>query len=89
MILVFNCLLFRDAEDAVRSRDGYDYDGYRLRVEFPKGGGSSFRGGRSAGRGPPARRLVQPPSPKMLQRPSKEIKIKIGSVSNSLGRIGR
>ena len=48
--------VFRDAEDAVRSRDGYDYDGYRLRVEFPKGGGSSFRGGRSAGRGPPARR---------------------------------
>ena len=53
---------FRDAEDAVRSRDGYDYDGYRLRVEFPKGsgggGGSSFRGGRNNGRGPPARRLV-------------------------------
>ena len=42
------------------ARDGYDYDGYRLRVEFPKGGGGSFRGGRSApgggGRGPPARR---------------------------------
>ena len=50
----------RDAEDAVYARDGYDYDGYRLRVEFPKGGGGSFRGGRSApgggGRGPPARR---------------------------------
>lgn len=48
----------RDAEDAVHSRDGYDYDGYRLRVEFPKGtahnrnfsrgAGSS---GRSGGRG--------------------------------------
>ena len=41
------------------ARDGYDYDGYRLRVEFPKGGGASFRGGRSGGgggRGPPARR---------------------------------
>jgi len=47
----------RDAEDAVYARDGYDYDGYRLRVEFPKGGGASFRGGRSGGgRGPPARR---------------------------------
>ncbi|XP_075219207.1 serine/arginine-rich splicing factor 1A-like [Lycorma delicatula] len=55
----------RDAEDAVRARDGYDYDGYRLRVEFPRGGGpSGFRGrgnggGNSSGgrgRGPPARR---------------------------------
>ena len=33
------------------ARDGYDYDGYRLRVEFPKGGGGSFRGGRGAGGG--------------------------------------
>jgi len=56
----------RDAEDAVRARDGYDYDGYRLRVEFPRGGGpSNFRGrsnmndrGRDQrnNRGPPARR---------------------------------
>jgi len=48
----------RDAEDAVHARDGYDYDGYRLRVEFPKGGGASFRPGtsRSGGKGPPARR---------------------------------
>ena len=55
-----NVIFTRDAEDAVYARDGYDYDGYRLRVEFPKGGGGSFRGGRSApgggGRGPPARR---------------------------------
>lgn len=37
----------RDAEDAVKARDGYDYDGYRLRVEFPRGGGpGSYRGGR-------------------------------------------
>ena len=64
--LVKNCLRFkfitRDAEDAVYARDGYDYDGYRLRVEFPKGGGGSFRGARGVpgrgGRGPPARRLV-------------------------------
>ncbi|GLH00323.1 2-methoxy-6-polyprenyl-1,4-benzoquinol methylase, mitochondrial [Gryllus bimaculatus] len=56
----------RDAEDAVHARDGYDYDGYRLRVEFPRGGGpGGFRGGSRGngvgggsgrGRGPPARR---------------------------------
>lgn len=61
----------RDAEDAVHARDGYDYDGYRLRVEFPRGsapgrgggggGGSSGGGGGGSrqggrGRGPPARR---------------------------------
>lgn len=43
------CLSFipRDAEDAVKARDGYDYDGYRLRVEFPRGGGpGSYRGSR-------------------------------------------
>lgn len=59
------CVFNRDAEDAVHARDGYDYDGYRLRVEFPRGGGpSGFRGSRggngsgsmSRGRGPPARR---------------------------------
>ncbi|XP_077533702.1 splicing factor 2 [Haemaphysalis longicornis] len=47
----------RDAEDAVHARDGYDYDGYRLRVEFPRGsapGRGSMGPGR--GRGPPARR---------------------------------
>lgn len=58
----------RDADDAVKARDGYDYDGYRLRVEFPRGGGpGSYRGnnrndrsrdggGRMGGRGPPAKR---------------------------------
>ena len=69
--VVFRCSfrgLFpcRDADDAVYARDGYDYDGYKLRVEFPRGGGGSFRGGRDRGgggrdggrpgRGPPARR---------------------------------
>ena len=56
-------IIFRDAEDAVHSRDGYDYDGYRLRVEFPRnsGPGGSGRGGGGGsrgrgGRGPPARR---------------------------------
>lgn len=39
-------ILISDAEDAVKARDGYDYDGYRLRVEFPRGGGpGNFRGG--------------------------------------------
>jgi len=58
----------RDAEDAVKGKDGYEYDGYRIRVEFPRGrsgggggggggGGSSGRGGYSSrGRGPPPRR---------------------------------
>ena len=38
----------RDAEDAIRGRDGYDYDGYRLRVEFSRGSGGDRgdRGGR-------------------------------------------
>ncbi len=35
-IYIKSSLFFRDAEDAVHARDGYDYDGYRLRVEFPK-----------------------------------------------------
>ncbi|XP_021772862.1 serine/arginine-rich-splicing factor SR34-like isoform X2 [Chenopodium quinoa] len=48
----------RDAEDAVYGRNGYDFDGHRLRVEFAHGGrgslssdrhssygGSSYRGG--------------------------------------------
>lgn len=28
---------YRDAEEAVKCRDGKDWDGYRLRVEFPRG----------------------------------------------------
>lgn len=40
---------FRDAEDAVHGRDGYDYDGYRLRVEFPRGPGPRGPGGRLYG----------------------------------------
>ncbi|XP_023277158.1 serine/arginine-rich splicing factor 1B-like [Seriola lalandi dorsalis] len=53
----------RDAEDAVYGRDGYDYDGYRLRIEFPRsgrGGGGDGGGGAlgtTRGRyGPPSRR---------------------------------
>lgn len=33
----------------MKARDGYDYDGYRLRVEFPRGGGpGSYRGSRGS-----------------------------------------
>lgn len=35
----------------MKARDGYDYDGYRLRVEFPRGGGpGSYRGSRGSDR---------------------------------------
>ena len=43
-----NVTLYRDAEDAVRGRDGYEVDGQRIRVEFPRGGRG---GGRSGGGG--------------------------------------
>ena len=33
-------------------RDGYDYDGYRLRVEFPRGGRGGFGGGGGGSGGP-------------------------------------
>lgn len=36
---------YRDAEDAVQGRDGYMFDGSRLRVEFAKGDRASSRGG--------------------------------------------
>uniref|UniRef100_A0A3Q4H281 Splicing factor, arginine/serine-rich 1 n=1 Tax=Neolamprologus brichardi TaxID=32507 RepID=A0A3Q4H281_NEOBR len=43
----------RDAEDAVYGRDGYDYDGYRLRVEFPLSGRGGGRGGGGGALGTP------------------------------------
>ncbi|XP_052193563.1 serine/arginine-rich splicing factor SR30-like isoform X2 [Diospyros lotus] len=53
---------YRDAEDAIRGRDGYNFDGHRLRVEFAHGGRgsssvdrySSYSGG--SGRGGVSRR---------------------------------
>ncbi|CAD5218212.1 unnamed protein product [Bursaphelenchus okinawaensis] len=36
----------RDAEDALRGRDGYDFDGHRLRVEETRGNGPRGPGGR-------------------------------------------
>ncbi|CAB3402995.1 unnamed protein product [Caenorhabditis bovis] len=36
----------RDADDAVRGRDGYDFDGHRIRVEFTRGVGPRGPGGR-------------------------------------------
>jgi len=41
----------RDAEDSVKQRNGYDYDGYVLRVEFPRGGGARRDGFSRGGRG--------------------------------------
>ncbi|KAK3407416.1 hypothetical protein EUGRSUZ_K03474 [Eucalyptus grandis] len=50
----------RDAEDAIHGRDGYDFDGHRLRVELAHGGRghssssdrhSNFGGGGGGGRG--------------------------------------
>ncbi|XP_023644629.1 serine/arginine-rich-splicing factor SR34 isoform X2 [Capsella rubella] len=49
----------RDAEDAIHGRDGYDFDGHRLRVELAHGGrrssddsrGGFNGGGRGGGRG--------------------------------------
>ncbi|KAK9810585.1 hypothetical protein WJX73_002419 [Symbiochloris irregularis] len=35
----------RDASDAVRGRDGYDFGGYRLRVELSRGSAGGPRGG--------------------------------------------
>ncbi|KHJ82186.1 hypothetical protein OESDEN_18122, partial [Oesophagostomum dentatum] len=40
-----------DAEDAVRGRDGYDFDGSRIRVEFTRGVGPRGPGGRPMGGG--------------------------------------
>jgi arginine/serine-rich splicing factor 1/9 len=39
----------RDAEDAIYERDGYNYDGYTLRVERPRGLGGGRGGGRGGG----------------------------------------
>ncbi|XP_072099108.1 LOW QUALITY PROTEIN: serine/arginine-rich splicing factor 1B [Mobula birostris] len=52
----------RDAEDAVYGRDGYDYDGYRLRVEFPRSGRGTGRGGGGGGGGQTPRGRYGPPS---------------------------
>ncbi|KAJ7333782.1 Serine/arginine-rich splicing factor 1 [Desmophyllum pertusum] len=41
----------RDAEDAVRGRDGYEFDGQRIRVEFPRGGRGGNRSGGGGGFG--------------------------------------
>lgn len=41
-------------------RDGYDYDGYRLRVEFPRSGRGGGRGGAGGGAGAPRGRYGPP-----------------------------
>lgn len=42
---------YRDAEDAVRNRDGKEFEGFRLRVEFPRGRErpSRFKNGSGSG----------------------------------------
>ena len=44
---IFNILNLSDANDAVRGRDGYQFDGQRLRCEIAKG---DRNGGRDGGR---------------------------------------
>ena len=39
----------RDAEDAVRGRDGYVFDGCKIRVEFPRSSGRGRGGGGNMG----------------------------------------
>ncbi|KPP56139.1 hypothetical protein Z043_126304, partial [Scleropages formosus] len=39
----------RDAEDMVYGRNSYDYDGYRLRVAFPRSGRGTGKGGIAQG----------------------------------------
>lgn len=64
----------RDADDAMRGRNGYDYDGYRLRVEYPRGngppmrGGGHFMGGGGGGRYEPGRGRGGPPSKRTNNR---------------------
>lgn len=38
----------KDAEDALRRRHGYSFDGYKLRVEYPNGSGPRARRRRGA-----------------------------------------
>lgn len=45
-------IILRDAQDAIRGRDGYDLDGKQLRVESPRAaGGGGYRGSRGGNRG--------------------------------------
>jgi len=53
----------RDAEDAIRGRDGVQFEGARLRVEMSRGSSDAYggdRGGGGGGRGPPPPR--RPPA---------------------------
>ena len=55
----FPSSIHRDAADCVKYKHGSNYDGYILRVEFPRGDGARGRGGGGGGRafgGPPSRR---------------------------------
>jgi hypothetical protein len=73
----------RDAEDAVRDRDGYKFDGQRLRVELARGGrrGGPDDSGRgfAGGHGPPQRTDY-----KVLFSCSRPLSITLSSLSGSL-----
>lgn len=49
LMLISVLCLYSDAEDAIYERDGYNYDGYTLRVERPRGLGGGGRGGSNRG----------------------------------------
>ncbi len=44
-------VLYRDAEDAIRGKDGYMFDSCRLRVEYPRGSKGNYGGDRDRGGG--------------------------------------
>lgn len=58
-ILKYLSFLFRDAQDAIKGRDGYEIQGHRIRVELPQsksfpssgGSGGGYRGSSGGGRG--------------------------------------
>lgn len=54
----------RDAEDAIRGRDGVQFEGARLRVEMSRGSSDAYGGDPRGGGGPPPRR----PPPRDLRR---------------------
>lgn len=46
-----NSCTHRDADDAIKGRDGYDFDGYRIKVEFPRGSSRGTRNSYGGGGG--------------------------------------
>ncbi|XP_055357689.1 serine/arginine-rich splicing factor 1B-like [Paramacrobiotus metropolitanus] len=78
----------RDADDAVRARDGYELDGYRIRVEFPRayrnsdgrfvnsrGGDRDRRGGDRRGDNYPSRNTFNRHSGNSMRRSKYRVNI--------------